>query len=722
MLSKPPFLLYTNNNSSSSLPKTSIKQENKLKSIFSRIPGNVIRKNHELQKIAYPAPKIIYDVITENKRPIMIDLTNNMTHNQEKLVSNLNSFKEMLYDFNQEGEELLGNFSEVQEENEQFSHNYKKIQKDKSKFNTGTYLDHDYLIKIASKYTDRGIKVPKISSEKSVFSGNPLILGGSELEDFIVYNLGDRKKSSIFLKKVENLVRRKETGNFLLNDAEIKKMDNIIKNEKPKGYIPPEILIPKLKKEIESYQQAIENVKNLEIFLEPKKQDNKINKKENNSLFISPRFNRNRSVSNILENRKIRFENNNKIRIKKKLSFLNKINNNILLSKNYSNSNIKNVQSSISTGVYLSPKKSSEESTRIFSSKLMKSNINSAVSRNKSKISKFSPLPSPIYRNNNSNKVNFSLINDLYSGKRRINSNSSIEANNSINKNIKKERLFSMNPINRNRNKEIKINKDRILSVNDINEVKKRLSLKSNSMDLISEKRNSLSKISSNNLENFVDKDNNISKDEISEENELKLLNKELGEEDEEDEKEEGNLKKKININILDNNFDKISPKINKDNNEKKENDIPKNDSIQINQINSDLNIDPEKQKRIENYIRTEKIYNSILGEGYKSRRLNNEIDNFLKSKGYELSKKIINKDAFLNILKAKKKMSERNYLMEEFNIRSRDLGKVFLTPNQRRILDKNKDFLKKIEENEFRFKKILLEKNVQKDNEDFDL
>ena len=128
------------------------------------------------------------------------------------------------------------------------------------------------------------------------------------------------------------------------------------------------------------------------------------------------------------------------------------------------------------------------------------------------------------------------------------------------------------------------------------------------------------------------------------------------------------------------------------------------------------------RQKRIENYIRTEKIYNSILGEGYKSRRLNNEIDNFLKSKGYELSKKIINKDAFLNILKAKKKMSERNYLMVEINIRSRDLGKVFLTPNQRRILDKNKDFLKKIEENEFRFKKILLEKNVQKDNEDFDL
>ena len=192
MKCRPPFLLYNNiHNSHRAKPNISEKYGNKLNLIFSRIPEDITKKNPEIEKIVNPQPKIIYDVINDNKKPQIIEITNNMREPQEKVITNLNEFKEMLYDFNQEGEELLGNFSDIQEENDKFSKVYKKIQKDKSKFNTGTYLDHEYLIGIASKYATRGIKVPKINSDKSVFSGNPLILGGSELEDFIVYNLSE---------------------------------------------------------------------------------------------------------------------------------------------------------------------------------------------------------------------------------------------------------------------------------------------------------------------------------------------------------------------------------------------------------------------------------------------------------------------------------------------------------------------------------------------------
>ena len=201
MKCKPPFLLYSNIHNSHRLRSSSgEKYGNKLNEIFSRIPGEIIRKNPEIEKIVNPQPKIIYDVINHSKKPKLIEITGNMRESQEKMVSNLNDFREMLYDFNQEGKELLGNFADIQEENNNFGKVYKKIQKDKSKFKTGTYLDHEYLIGVASKYAARGIKVPKISSDKSVFAGNPLILGGSELEDFIVYNLGDRKKSGLFLK------------------------------------------------------------------------------------------------------------------------------------------------------------------------------------------------------------------------------------------------------------------------------------------------------------------------------------------------------------------------------------------------------------------------------------------------------------------------------------------------------------------------------------------
>ena len=44
----------------------------------------------------------------------------------------------MFYNYNQEEREQLSNFVEVQEENDKFSHNYKKVQKDKNKFSTGT--------------------------------------------------------------------------------------------------------------------------------------------------------------------------------------------------------------------------------------------------------------------------------------------------------------------------------------------------------------------------------------------------------------------------------------------------------------------------------------------------------------------------------------------------------------------------------------------------------
>ena len=54
-----------------------------------------------------------------------------MGESQEKIISNLNSIKEMIYNYKKEGDELLENFSEVKDENEIFLKNYNKIQSDK---------------------------------------------------------------------------------------------------------------------------------------------------------------------------------------------------------------------------------------------------------------------------------------------------------------------------------------------------------------------------------------------------------------------------------------------------------------------------------------------------------------------------------------------------------------------------------------------------------------
>ena len=222
MKGKPPFILYSNIKK----PQTqSFKYKSPLGDIYSRIPGNILKETPEIEKLIHPDPKIYYNEISKYEKPKMMEIDINMEDATQKKISNLNEFREMFYNYNQEEREQLSNFFDVQKENNQFSHNYKKVQKDKNKFSTGTYLDHQYLIGIASRYAERGIRVPKVSVDKNVFSANPLILGGSDLEHYFLYNLGDRKKSSVFLNKVDNIIRKKITGNYNLSEDEKKNMN-----------------------------------------------------------------------------------------------------------------------------------------------------------------------------------------------------------------------------------------------------------------------------------------------------------------------------------------------------------------------------------------------------------------------------------------------------------------------------------------------------------------
>ena len=70
--------------------------------------------------------------------------------------------------------------------------------------------------------------------------------------------------------------------------------------------------------------------------------------------------------------------------------------------------------------------------------------------------------------------------------------------------------------------------------------------------------------------------------------------------------------------------------------------------------------------------------------------------------------------------MKIKKKLCDKKFLLEEYNLRNGSIFKKFYFPKERKILEKNDYFLKKIEDNEYKFKKILLEKNIDKCNEDY--
>ena len=83
------------------------------------------------------------------------------------------------------------------------------------------------------------------------------------MENYIIYNLGNKDKSIQFLNKIDDLVNRKKTGNFMMSAQEMENLENLRKIEKAKGYIPPKIEINKLKNDIKSTRSSC---KDLEVF------------------------------------------------------------------------------------------------------------------------------------------------------------------------------------------------------------------------------------------------------------------------------------------------------------------------------------------------------------------------------------------------------------------------------------------------------------------------
>ena len=686
MKGKPPFILYSHLNKPQS-SRISSKYISPLRRIYARIPGTVLKETPVIEKLIHPEPKIYYNEISKYEKPKLMEIDiNKMEDSQKKKINNLNEFREMFYEYNQEEREQLSNFYDVQKENDQFSHNYKKVQKEKNKFSTGTYLDHQYLIGIASRYASRGIRVPKVSVDKNVFSANPLILGGSDLDHYFLYNLGDRKKSSQFLNKVDKLVSKKLAGNTKISEQEKKQLELLKKNEKPKGYIPPNKLIPKLKNEINQTKLTYDNLENFDKFFEDlEKKDYLVLNTNRNHKYIHSQS-CNNIFSNFFKNKK-----NNKIKrikINRNLSFIKRL-------QNYNNK-----LSSSSTKAYnLSKRFSSSNSGSILPMKdISKSNISSAVSREKSKFFKYSPILSPFNRETNNNNLYNNLYNDIT--KKENNSNDFFILSKPFDYPEKNAYNILYDNIDK-KNKKI-INKN-LISTNR----------KQSALSILSrDTKNIKSEI------NFTKEE----KEQESDEDEIRLLNKELEEKQDNQNNNElqtGNSNTNIENNLTDKNNDIQD---NNNNDIKVENifEKPKNIRISKNIVKNFNKIEPKTNKNEDNYIKIEKIFNSILGNEYKSRRSKSVINEFLKSRGYNTSKKFTSKDAYININRMKTKAIERNFLLEEFKIRNGEYSKTPLSHKQQAIIDKNKFFEKEIERNEYILKKLLCEKNINKDGMEY--
>ena len=277
----------SNDLSFKSSPKQNRAKHN-LKNFLKKIPPEVLDEMPEIKDAFDPGQKPDISIIKKGEKPEYIRLNKQMNFSDIKLFTKINEMKDLVYEIN--NEDYKEDLNNISKENELFEKNYKKIKKEKNKFHRGTYLDFEPFLYISSRYVANKMKVPNLSDDHNLFSGNPLILQGSELNDFIIYNFGERNKGIKFLKKMNKFVKNKLNEDAELSVNETERLEKLKKEEKPKGYIPPEKEIPKIKNDISNSEQTLKNLVEFEDFFKPKKKKFKLfrNRSFNDSIEQSP--------------------------------------------------------------------------------------------------------------------------------------------------------------------------------------------------------------------------------------------------------------------------------------------------------------------------------------------------------------------------------------------------------------------------------------------------
>ena len=262
---KEKFILHSNVN------KAPPKQEKSIDTfslIYEKIPSSFLKKNPTIRQASNRKRRPFITIIKKYKKPEFVGSNSHMEDKEKKVISEINDLKEIIYDHYKEKDRQMNNYDRIKNENSIFSKIYNKIRKEKNKFGTGTYLDYEPFISLSNKYISKNIKVPKFSLDHNIFSGNPLLLEGSDLENYIIYNLGNKDKSIQFLNKIDDLLNRKKIGNFKVSAQEMENWENFRKIEKTKGYIPPKIEINKLKNDIKSTRSSCKDLETFDDFFD----------------------------------------------------------------------------------------------------------------------------------------------------------------------------------------------------------------------------------------------------------------------------------------------------------------------------------------------------------------------------------------------------------------------------------------------------------------------
>ena len=651
---KEKFILHSNVNKS---PPKQEKSIDTFSLIYKKITPSFLKENPTIRQAANRKRRQFITIIKKYKKPEFVGLNNHMEDNEKKVISEINDLKEIIYDHYKEKDRQMNNYGKIKNVNNIFSKIYNKIRKEKNKFGTGTYLDYESFISISNKYISKNMKVPKLSLDHNIFSGNPLLLEGSDLENYIIYNLGNKDKSIQFLNKVDDLIKRKKMGNFKVSAQEMENLESFRKIEKTKGYIPPIIEINKLKNDIKSTRSSCKDLDVFDDFFDSLKTRKKAIEKY--SLY------RTKSSKNLFSNQSKNYIINSYNNLDNNYNSINNSNANIKNRRRYSLISqykklaLNNSDITASTAINLSRNPSSLETFRDLN---FNSNGNNTLSR-RHKPKKITLVPI---------KSRF-----LFSTK-------NIELH-KINKN------FSQKNINSRNNLKLVQQKSSLLNSPKVKRLENPRRYKTNKLTL-----NELSK----KVNMFELSEGNKNLTHYSSENDdLLQINKEFKNiTDIRENKRKLIFKSKTKFYGKNLNLDDGKEEIN----------------IKGRDLKANINKLKDKKEKEKKVNEVENLYEIAKSEEINFKDKKKEIENYAISKGKDLNNILNKKDTYFNIYRLKKKALEKNFILEKLILRRGSKIKLPCSKKEKLYLEKNKSFLDEIINQEKKIKEILIQNKYQ--------
>ena len=275
------------------------------------------------------------------------EIKEDMNNREKNLLLQINEFKKGTIEFEQDKKKIFNNFQNIKKENRYFSLLYKQFKKRTVKKVENELMKNDNFFKIVNTYLLKNIRLPDLS--RNVFNSNPLILDNEHIKPYFIYNKGvDSQKFLNYLDRIKDILGRKILGSYSLSQDERRHLEELKRKEKPKGYIPPEVLIPSLQEDITKTQFTYDCLIN--EYNNKNNISNNININKNSvDSNISSYMNNNTSVNNMnnKSTKSIFNSKNKKYDLKKliikKINFVkNSKKNNKLIKDSFSNNNYNN--------------------------------------------------------------------------------------------------------------------------------------------------------------------------------------------------------------------------------------------------------------------------------------------------------------------------------------------------------------------------------------------